>query len=554
MQLAVVASLSRLSGLSSLSLAHSVVPSGRGTTSVRNLFAVCRRTPLFLRPTTCSRRPDQHIRPLCLCRTRSSVPAKQGQMTRGSQPPLYRHDFVAVCDDNGSPLPDGGSQGLAVRVISYNVLAQALVKSEFFPHSPRGCLRWKERSKALAEELVNLQADFLCLQELDEFKTFYEPLMKNQGYASLYQKRPGRKRDGSCIFFRESRFELLESGAIDYNDLVPAGMIPAGHLEGTLTRRDWDSALGKAGQHTESVALGGQAGDDSLKSPSATTATTFGIEKDGRIKLLRDCVGVLGVFQAKDRPGDCFIVASTQLYWDPEWKDVKMAQARYLVKRLTALRQSAINSYRGTLPILLGGDFNSTPGDEVYNYLTSVPDCSLNLPSVSGTMEVVPRESSSLDDPASTAAAAAAAAGTVAASALADTETNATATEVISPSNDLACSLSDKDPAIANTSSGGVISNCEISRQVMMGKLFVSSYASASSEPPFTTICPKFTGTLDYVFLSPPPLARIRRLLRVPETPDEATVIGGVPNTFHPSDHLPVGVDVILFPRKQPGN
>ncbi|PNX71929.1 carbon catabolite repressor-like protein [Trifolium pratense] len=134
------------------------------------------------------------------------------------------------------------SDGFRFSLVSYNILAQVYVKSAFFPHSPPLSLKWKHRSNSILEVLKNLGADFFCLQEVDEFDTFYKGRMQELGYSSIYMKRSGeKKRDGCGLFYKHDRClilvyplplfhvsnvesracgELVLEEKIEYNDLV----------------------------------------------------------------------------------------------------------------------------------------------------------------------------------------------------------------------------------------------------------------------------------------------------------------------------------------------
>jgi CCR4-NOT transcription complex subunit 6 len=83
------------------------------------------------------------------------------------------------------------------------------------------CCRWKARSHAILSVLKNLQADFFCLQEVDEYDSFYRNNMDSLGYSGIYIQRTGqRKRDGCAIFYKPSCAELVTKERIEYNDLV----------------------------------------------------------------------------------------------------------------------------------------------------------------------------------------------------------------------------------------------------------------------------------------------------------------------------------------------
>ncbi|KAK9992789.1 hypothetical protein SO802_022492 [Lithocarpus litseifolius] len=56
---------------------------------------------------------------------------------------------------------------------------------------------------------------------------------------------------------------------------------------------------------------------------------------------------------------------------DPEWADVKLAQAKYLLSRLALFRTLVSNRLECMPSVVVAVDFNSTPGDKVYQYLIS---------------------------------------------------------------------------------------------------------------------------------------------------------------------------------------
>ncbi|CAI5467846.1 unnamed protein product [Closterium sp. Yama58-4] len=103
----------------------------------------------------------------------------------------------------------------------------SVVPSDFHPHPPTATHftpalpPYRNRFKALLTLLPALSADFLCVQEMDEYEGVYRQPMAAAGWESVYVKRPGKKRDGSGIFYRSSRFRLLRSQPVSFNDLVP---------------------------------------------------------------------------------------------------------------------------------------------------------------------------------------------------------------------------------------------------------------------------------------------------------------------------------------------
>jgi CCR4-NOT transcription complex subunit 6 len=53
------------------------------------------------------------------------------------------------------------------------------------------------------------------------------------------------------------------------------------------------------------------------------------------------------------------------MYRDPEWADVKLAQVKYLLSRLSAFRELVASRFNSMPSVIAVGDFNSTPGDQV---------------------------------------------------------------------------------------------------------------------------------------------------------------------------------------------
>ncbi|KAL5701563.1 poly(A)-specific ribonuclease [Ranunculus cassubicifolius] len=232
------------------------------------------------------------------------------------------------------------NNGFKFSIVSYNILGQVFVKSSYFPHSPSPCLKWKARSQAVLKVLKGFESDFLCLQELDEYDSFYKEKLEASGYSSIYIQRSGQKRDGCGIFYKQDGPELVLEEKIEYNDLVPALL----------------------GEHNETTAP--VVKDESLKKER-------GDPNDPRVRLKRDCVGIMGAFRLNDPSNHIVIVANTHIYWDPEWADVKLAQAEYLLLRLSQFKDIVSNNFDCCPSIIVCGDFNSIPGDKVYQYLVS---------------------------------------------------------------------------------------------------------------------------------------------------------------------------------------
>ncbi|KAJ6695706.1 CARBON CATABOLITE REPRESSOR PROTEIN 4 [Salix koriyanagi] len=334
--------------------------------------------------------------------------------------------------------------GVRFSLVSYNILAQVYVKSSVFPHSPSPCRKWKARSEAILTVLKNLGTDFLCLQELDEYDSFYKKNIESYGYSSIYIQRSGQKRDGCGIFYKPDCADLLLEERIEYNDLVDAIQ---------------DDSILHDDKHGDTQANGDENSEAKNGSSSKSTLKDSGDPNDPRVRLKRDCVGIMAAFRLKDTFHHV-IVANTHIYWDPEWADVKLAQAKYLLSRLAQFKELVSEKYECMPSVILAGDFNSTPGDKVYEYLVS-----------------------------------------------------------------------------GNSSSASLV-DCLDGLPIPL----CSVYGSTRGEPPFTNCTPDFTNTLDYIFFVPDDHIKPLSFLELPEA-NSSSVLGGLPNYYHPSDHLPIGAE-----------
>ncbi|CAJ2646938.1 unnamed protein product [Trifolium pratense] len=284
----------------------------------------------------------------------SSVTSVARKMST-SPPPIYPRFISVEASDIHSTTK---SDGFRVSLVSFNILAQVYVKNTLFPHSPPLSLEWKYRSNSILDVLKNLGADFFCLQEIDEFYTFYKGRMLELGYSSIYMKRSGeQKRDGCGLFYKHDRAELVLEEKIEYNDLVKS-------------IQDENSSNDDEHNNVQTTQADKQK-DDTTKSGPKSGTEDRGDPNDPRVRLKRDCVGILAAFKFKGPSNQFLIVANTHIYWDPEWADVKLAQARYLLSRLSQFKTLVSHKYERIPEVIVAGDFNSLPGDMVYQYLIS---------------------------------------------------------------------------------------------------------------------------------------------------------------------------------------
>lgn len=191
-------------------------------------------------------------------------------------------------------------------ILTYNILANSY--SSYMDHCPKKYLDFDYRSRLIFKQIQDINADFVCLQEVDKYESFLEPFLKNHGYASHWKKRPSSwNPDGSLIAWKEHLWEPIEVKEIDFN-------------EHSKTRKN--SAYRK------------------------------------------NNIGVIIVFKHKETQSG-IIIGTAHFYWDPALEYVKFLQGT-VFKTIGFTIKS-----KYSLPIILCGDLNSLPESHTIKYLTN---------------------------------------------------------------------------------------------------------------------------------------------------------------------------------------
>lgn len=240
-----------------------------------------------------------------------------------------------------------------LRFASYNVLAQTLAKSSFFPYvTEPSTLKWKQRLPRLCDTMRRLNADILSLSEVDgePFQAEYKAFFAEEGYSTLFQQRSG-KNYGNMLAWKESRFQLVRAAVIDLDDLAVA---VAHQLPGT----------------------------EEFNRASAARSDPLDIAQD----FFRGCVGMYAALRERATQ-QVVIVAGSHLFWNPSFANVKAAQAAavYLAgaefmwavaaeeeRGKAAAAGGAAHGQPKPLPFILGGDWNSTPHSAAMAALYSI--------------------------------------------------------------------------------------------------------------------------------------------------------------------------------------
>lgn len=108
---------------------------------------------------------------------------------------------------------------MAFLVASYNVLATAYIERAWYPRTPALLLNPVYRVPALVQHIVRLDADLLCLQEVEpQTLAALRATLLGHGYDFQYARKRNDRPDGCAIFYRRNVFQFVESQTIAFAD------------------------------------------------------------------------------------------------------------------------------------------------------------------------------------------------------------------------------------------------------------------------------------------------------------------------------------------------
>lgn len=228
------------------------------------------------------------------------------------------------------------------RILSWNMLAQTLVRRKLFPGSD--CLKWKDRQEGLAAELKAYPADIICLQEVDRMDVILPQLEPSLGFTYRQVAARGRGKSHGCVvLYREDKFEYKSHKVVVYDE---------------------EPIWGSGSCDTAS---------DRRRARGGTRRTT----NIGLIVALKRKSGTNGNGEAAGG----LVVATTHLFWHPDFSYERARQALILCKHVLAYRAQVERNPESTgrpWDAILAGDFNSQPSEPGYHLVTR-PDTPLTI-------------------------------------------------------------------------------------------------------------------------------------------------------------------------------
>mmetsp|Transcript_8633 Transcript_8633/g.32491 ORF Transcript_8633/g.32491 Transcript_8633/m.32491 type:complete len:791 (-) Transcript_8633:686-3058(-) len=208
---------------------------------------------------------------------------------------------------SASLVPLGPRSSSAVRVASWNILADAYCATE-------DSTRWSFRAPLIEEVVREVDADLLCLQEVDQDLA---DLARRHGYDCCRRLRPAAKPDGCAFLWRAQRLRLKAEQVVDF-----------------------DRQVGRDDRNFSS--------------------------------FRRHNIAHVGLFEDGET-GQHLLVANVHFYWNPRHEEVKVVQCyNTLVTLQKVLDEWHTLSEGPAKPLVIfAGDTNSTPGSLAHTLLSS---------------------------------------------------------------------------------------------------------------------------------------------------------------------------------------
>lgn len=223
-------------------------------------------------------------------------------------------------------------------IMSFNVLAQTLVRRELFPTTSQQALKWPFRRETLLKELAVYGSDILCLQEVDFFEEFWKPkLMMDPkfGYGAGHWKKKNAKLDGVAVFWRKSQFSCVAKEDIEFDDYCKQEPY-ANNLQGS----DLSELLrGNVATILALKRIDSPESPQSLQSSDSSSGTSLSHQSDKGV-----------------------IVFNTHLFWNPKYNYVRLVQCVIALQLITQFKQKHGLDW----PVIMCGDYNHSSGDPSY--------------------------------------------------------------------------------------------------------------------------------------------------------------------------------------------
>jgi len=261
-----------------------------------------------------------------------------------------------------------GGGGARFRMVTYNVLAEIYATQQQYPYCDFWALSWDYRFQNILRELLDACPDVVCLQEVqaDHYESHVYNALSDAGFEGVYKPKTRQsmglvgKVDGCALFWRRTKFHLVESYSIEFNELA---------------QRQATQVMGMNPRSDEYVSFLNRLSRDNIAQ-----------------LVVLELVQPTMATRTNREPINQICIANTHLYSNKDYPDVKLWQTWQLLQEL----ETFVLSRGANLPLMLVGDFNSTPDTAVYDLLfrqavhPGHPDVNINIDENGAATNILP--------------------------------------------------------------------------------------------------------------------------------------------------------------------
>lgn len=214
-----------------------------------------------------------------------------------------------------SSLPSTSESTSTIKVMSYNIMAFQFTKLDWYTYCNRNFLYPKYRCPRIIEEIESLNADIICLQEVDVelYKEFYKVNLEKLGYECVITLTNTYRTVTLLTGYKKDKFRVISTRLLDLNN--------------DLEKID----------------------------------ESFVKYKEAQILKLERKVLV------NNSQSEVFVIVNTHLFWNPDYEYIKYGQFAYILKTLSMSEE--LNPY----PIIFSSDLNSLPWSNLMRFALKTP-------------------------------------------------------------------------------------------------------------------------------------------------------------------------------------
>ncbi|GBG91182.1 hypothetical protein CBR_g52064 [Chara braunii] len=323
------------------------------------------------------------------CGQDMGVPSRGGQMSGSSgfalSSPKRTTDYSS---GQSLPPPESGYGGQRDSFVfmSYNILAGSLAEEhwrELYSRIHPDCLAWPNRRKKILKEIVFVQGDVVCLQEVENFGELETELSK-MGYQGTYRSRTGNRSDGCAVFWKTEKFKMRKTEVIEFIEMGLRDNVAQLVVLESIARSGGGKQEKASVEYVRNQEDDEEGDDCRVITGSKVSARDVGGEDDMLIWSKDRKEGRGGEEPPQQQQQRCrrkkrrkkmVVVGNIHVLFNPKRGDIKMAQIRTLIDRARELASSFGNDV--DVAVVLAGDFNCSPGSPLYQFISNAElDCS----------------------------------------------------------------------------------------------------------------------------------------------------------------------------------